>query len=344
MKSKVFVIGVALGVASLLITPAAAIDYTYVGDGTSWLDSSAWDPAGVPDAGDNAQIGDGVNPIWCAADGRLSGMPASIVVKDQATVDVLADLNVITDGTSTFPTMTVESGGRIRPRGGNNGYHLDLLDGSEIITSENAIYANENMEWTLNGMVRFTAITGAENQQRFDNRIVGTGGIIFSLEDPVNDVALLKLRQDSLAGGHTYSGETIVESGEVQFVDNTDPDGDGTLGNPFATSKVTAYPGTKVRGYNLNLNPDGLLYLQGTGANAAQLTMNNGHENTVLGAVFGGTPVPAGDYTFGTDYTDYLIPRSADPGAVLHVLTTVPEPATLSVLAVGALALVRRRR
>jgi hypothetical protein len=47
----------------------------------------------------------------------------------------------------------------------------------------------------------------------------------------------------------------------------------------------------------------------------------------------------------GVDYTDYLVlyPAITDTGT-LHVLTTIPEPATLTVLALGALALVAKRR
>jgi hypothetical protein len=338
MKSKVLMIGAAMGLAIVLSSPAAAVDYTFVGDGSSWGDANSWNPVGVPSTSDTAEIS-----LHALADSHFPGLPSTITVKNGAFVEVLTDLWVTVDGTNVDITMDVESGGVIRPGSGNYDYDLNLADGAEIHTSENAIYANEGMTWTLNGMVKFVGLTGATNDQRFDNQLVGSGGLSFELQT-TTDTGRLKLRRDNVAGQMQYTGETIVKSGEVQFVDNTDPDGDGTKGNPFGTLKVTVHAGAKLRGYNLNLNPDSLLVLQGSGAGAGQLLMNNGHENTVKGAIFGGTPVPAGDYTFGTDYTDYLIPRSSDPGAVLHVLTTVPEPATLTVLALGALALVRRRK
>jgi hypothetical protein len=339
MKSKVLMIGAAMGLAIVLGSPAAAIDYTFVGDGTSWTDSSAWNPAGVPSTGDTAEIS-----LHAVADSRFTGMPASITVKSGGFVQVLTDLWVTVDGTNQDITMDVESGGVIRPGSGHYDYDLNLADGAELHTLENAIYGNEGMTFTLNGMVRFLGLTGANAESRYDIKCEGTGGLSWELEDPVNDTGILKLRRDNVAGHFTYTGETIVKSGECQFVDNTDEDGDGTKGAPFGTLKVTVYADAKLRAYNLNLNPASTLILQGTGANSAQLLMNNGQENTVKFAMFGGTPVPAGDYTFGTHYTNYLVPRSSDPGAVLHVLQTIPEPASLTVLALGAFMLVRRRK
>jgi hypothetical protein len=342
MRSKA-VIGAALALCFIVGTPAAAIDYTFVGDGTAWTEPTAWSPNGVPTLGDTAQIGDGTNPITCIALGNFADKPDSITVKNNAIVDVQSDIHVVPDGTYALIDMTVESGGVVKPHAGENGYNLNLLDGSELLSDYWGVLADTRQTFTISSTARFTRDitpdgTANVNESRYDATITGPGNVEVYVEhydNPTKD--RIKFRR-----AVTYTGSTTVLQGRLTFGE--------TDSVPTLSSSYTVHPGAELEAAINKLNHDGDLYLLGTGAGAGHLVFRGNSDDydcvlTVHGAMFGGVPVPAGTYTVGTDYTDYLVlyPAITDSGT-LHVLTTIPEPATLSVLALGALALVTRRR
>jgi hypothetical protein len=338
MKSKVLVIGAAMGLAIVLSSPAAAIDYTFVGDGSSWIDTNAWNPVGVPDTGDTAEIA-----LTALADGRFSGLPASVTVKSGGVVDVQTDLYVTVDGTLVNLPITVEGGGVIKPHAGHTHYDLSLLDGSEVLSDYWGVLANTGQTFTISSTARFTRDitpdgTANVNESRYDATITGPGNVEVYVEhydNPTKD--RIKFRR-----AVTYTGSTTVLQGRLTF--------GATDSVPTLSSSYTVHAGAELEAAINTLNHDGDLYLLGTGAGAGHLVFRGNGDDydcvlTVHGAMFGGVPVPAGTYTVGTDYTDYLVlyPAITDSGT-LHVLTTIPEPATLSVLALGAVALVARRR
>jgi hypothetical protein len=337
MRSKA-VIGAALALCFIVSSPAAAIDYTFVGDGSSWLDTNAWDPTGVPDTGDTAEI-----PLTAVADGRFNGLPASVSIKSGGVLDVEADLYVTVDGTNVNLPITVEGGGVIKPHAGYTNYDLNLLDGSEVLSDYWGVLANTGQTFTVSSTARFTRDitpdgTANANESRYDATITGPGNVEVYVEHydtPTKD--RIKFRQ-----AVTYTGSTTVLQGRLTF--------GATDSVPTLSSSYTVNPGAELEAAINTLNHDGDLYLLGTGAGAGHLVLRGNPDDydavlTVHGAVFGGVPVPAGTYTVGTDYTDYLFlyPAITDTGT-LHVLNTIPEPTTLAVLALGAVALVARRR
>jgi hypothetical protein len=338
MKRK-SVIGAALALCFIVGSPAAAIDYTFVGDGTSWIDSSAWSPAGVPDTGDTAEIA-----LTALADGRFNGLPASVTVKSGGVLDVEADLYVTVDGTNVNLPITVEGGGVVKPHASYNNYDLSLQDGSELLSDYWGVLANTGQTFTISGgTATFTRDitpdgTANANESRYDATIAGNGNVEVYVEhydNPTKD--RVKFRQ-----AVTYTGTTTVLQGRLTF--------GATDSVPTLSSSYTVNPGAELEAAINTLNHDGNLILLGTGAGAGHLVFRGNSDDydavlTVHGAIFGGVPVPAGTYTVGVDYTDYLVlyPAITDTGT-LHVLTTIPEPATLSVLALGVMALAARRR
>lgn len=323
-----------LGVLSYVAAPRAmASPYTWATDGGDWSDNANWNPGSIPGTGDTATVGDGLTAITMKADGS-EPTPDSVTVNSLATVQVIDDI-----GTNATQNFIIKSGGTLDSRDYNNkGWNATLEDGSIWLFGQ-LQGAQSGNTIAISGNVAMTSTVNTN--QTVYHPILGTGTITLSATAGT---------ATGFGGGIGFAGELHVTQGGVSFA-NGDPVGNGIdaliLRLDAGTVNVlgSRYQSTE------SLNGTQTLILGGTGGNAATFTFNDlketTHTYTVYGAIFGDTVVPAGTYTIGSDYTDYLIDGSGDGHTltfeVLNTLT-VPEPASVALLALGAGALLPRRR
>jgi hypothetical protein len=261
------VIGAALALCFIVSSPAAAIDYTFVGDGSSWIDTNSWNPVGVPDTGDTAEIA-----LTALADGRFGGLPTSVTIKSGGVVDVQTDLYVTVDGTNVNLPITVEGGGVIKPHASDNNYDLSLLDGSEVLSDYWGVLANTGQTFTISSTARFTRDitpdgTANVNESRYDATITGAGNVEIYVEhydNPTKD--RIKFRRTV-----TYTGSTTVLQGRLTFGE--------TDSVPTLSSSYTVHPGAELEAAINKLNHDGDLYLLGTGAGAGHLVFRGNSDD-----------------------------------------------------------------
>jgi fibronectin-binding autotransporter adhesin len=350
----------------------ASTNWNATADGTgtpaAWIDGSdAVFSAGI--TGSSANLATGTYNVTTAG----AKIANSITVKD-GTVTFLPS--------ATPPTRTIGAGGvTLASTAGGvvfseaNGGDTLILSGSQSWTNNSASSA-----FTVNNPIHGNAATGtflltaAPNGSA--NMIFGGGtvpafsgtlvtgeavpGSAIGITDGTSGGNLAFLAAGtgtvSLQGADTYTGGTTVSSGEI-LLDN---------GGSLAHSNITITGGTFAGGTtgaggaitdNINNDVAELISVSGTGV----LDLTNLHFNlsltgtqtqaeyvlanadvgspNVTGTQFAGVNLPAG---WSISYTG----TTANPNDIVLVNSNLaaPEPASLSVLGLGTLCLIRRRR
>jgi len=347
MKKTVFVLAAAM-LLPWPAPPAEATDYLWQTDNGVWTDPANWSPnlpaAGTFPAGSRAIVGDGVNPILCRAVGTLTAIPDEFIVRNAASV---RPYDFLTGGA---PLFIIESGGTLLADDYNTKHWSVLLkDGSTIVAGELAGDTAVD-RYTISGTVKLDDGNVAVGKgHRLLGVFDGSGTLnVYGETDPAKNVLEVKAFQ--------HTGLTHIHEGRLAIYRH------GSEATQFGTADIIMEAGTEMaiqERYATVLNPEATLWLKGTGSDAAKILFQSwlatGNVNTVYGAIFGNTPVPAGTYIIGTDYTDYLgILAGATSTPKLVVLNTVdppgggvaeiPEPASAALLALGGLIVARRRR
>jgi autotransporter-associated beta strand protein len=158
-------------------------------------------------------------------------------------------------------------------------------------------------------------------------RIVGSNGLTKSATG-----TLVLTGDNSGLGGNTH-----VSGGTLRV-------GDGVTASTLGSSwKVRVHNGATLRLSNSNAIADGAdILLDKYGLFNGKLVLDNGVEETISALFLNGVAVPIGTYNLSnvSILGDYV---TLGTGSNLTV-TAVPEPTMLSVMAVGTLGLLRRRR
>jgi fibronectin-binding autotransporter adhesin len=185
--------------------------------------------------------------------------------------------------------------------------------------------------------------TTANGNMTFTNTISGPGKLIFTASNSDIDQGFL-----ILSGTNTYTGGTLVQGGILQVTGAAANFGTGDVTVDNAASPVSIARMEITSGVLDAINDGATLSLAGGGvAGAADRNfaiLDPGVNETVAGLVLAGvTQTQLG--TYGSSTSDATFKNDEFfSGTGVITLAATPEPATLSLLGLGAVALCGRRR
>lgn len=270
------------------------------------------------------------------AGGRMRvSLAAAPTDTSSLTVSAGGQLTLISAGSYTFGPGTVSLAGA----GATSGPYASF---------PGAIRNDTNLATTITNLVNLVADTlihvqgAASGAVNFSNTVSGPGQL--ALTAPGSDTNLGRI---SLGGANTYSGGTLVRGGLVTLNSTAATFGTGDVtvlsGNAMiagASARIEITAGT------LNaINDVATLSLAGGGtagtADDGYVTLGSGINETVGGLVLAGAAQLPGTYGSSTSGAAFQNDEYfSGPG----MLTVVPEPAALSLSALGMITLFRRTR
>ena len=211
---------------------------------------------------------------------------------------------------------------------GDLGAGRTLTVTSGAVWMANANYAIGNAGSAAAGTLNFGSAEGiiwqsVGNTNTIGAAITGTGGLT-----KATTATLI------LAGANNYSGQTTVSAGTLQV-------GDGTNASTLGTGNVEVAAGAILKLVSDDAIADAaILTLDSYGVYNGKLELAAGVDEAVGGLRLGGELMEAGTYG-ATGSGASVINDTYFAGT--GILTIVPEPATMVLLSLGGLAMLRRR-